>query len=235
VINSPANVLQTRRTDAHRFSEVPGLVTPVTITLPRTMLHCHGLGFPLLVRTPGFHTGRNFVRVERPDDLASAVERLPGKELTVIQYLDARGADGKFRKYRVMMIDGHLFPLHLAISSDWKVHYFAAEMAENESYRAQDAEFLEHMPDVLGARAMDALAIIQTVLGLDYGGIDFGLSPTGDVLLFEANATMVVNPPEAGEKWEYRRAPVQRIFAAVRSMLTGARLNLQTDQAAAQQ
>ena len=234
VINSPAAVLQTRRTDAHRFSGVPGLVTPVTVTLPRGMLHSHGLRFPLLVRTPGFHTGRHFVRVDRPDDLAIAVETLPGRNLTAIQFLDARGEDGKFRKYRVMMIDGHLFPLHLAISSDWKVHYFTAEMAENESYRAQDAEFLEHMPEVLGARAMDALAIIQSVLGLDYGGFDFGLSPRGDVLLFEANATMVVNPPEAGAKWEYRRAAVERIFAAVRSMLTDTRLNLQTDQSAAQ-
>jgi glutamate/tyrosine decarboxylase-like PLP-dependent enzyme len=234
VINSPANVLQTRRADAYRFSNVPGLVTPVTVTLPREMLHSDALQFPLLVRTPGFHTGRHFVRVERPDDLAGVVESLPGKDLTVIQFLDSRGADGKFRKYRVMMIDGHLFPLHLAISSHWKVHYFTAEMAENESYRAQDAEFLECMPQVLGTKAMDALAKIQGVLGLDYGGIDFGLSASREVLLFEANATMVVNPPEAGAKWDYRRAPVERIFAAVRSMLTGTRLHLQTDQAAAQ-
>ena len=76
------------------------------------------------------------------------------------------------------------------------------------------------MPGVLGPRAMEALAHIQTTLGLDYAGIDFGLSPAGDVLLFEANATMVVNPPEPDERWAYRRPAVERIFAAVRRMLT---------------
>jgi glutathione synthase/RimK-type ligase-like ATP-grasp enzyme len=118
-----------------------------------------------------------------------------------------------------MTIDGHLYPLHLAISSHWKIHYFTAEMAERAEHRAEDAEFLENMPAVLGPRAMAALEQIQTTLGLDYAGIDFGLSPAGDLLLFEANATMVVNPPEPDERWDYRRPAVERIFAAVRRML----------------
>jgi glutathione synthase/RimK-type ligase-like ATP-grasp enzyme len=75
------------------------------------------------------------------------------------------------------------------------------------------------MAGVLGERAMEGLRRIQSTLGLDYAGIDFGLSAAGDVLVFEANATMVVNPPEAGERWEYRRAAVERIFEAVRGML----------------
>jgi len=144
---------------------------------------------------------------------------LPGAELTAIQYLDSRGADGKVRKYRVMLIDGRLYPLHLAISSDWKIHYFTAEMADRAEHRAEDAEFLENMPAVLGPRAMNALETIQTVLGLDYAGIDFGLSSSGDLLLFEANATMVVNPPEPDQRWAYRRPAVERIFNAIRNML----------------
>jgi len=47
---------------------------------------------------------------------------------------------------------------------------------------------------------MEALAHIQATLGLDYAGIDFGLSDSGELLLFEANATMVVNPPEPDER-----------------------------------
>ena len=64
-----------------------------------------------------------------------------------------------------------------------------------------------------------ALAAIQSRQGLDYAGIDFGLSPDGDVRLFETNATMVVNPPEPDAKWAYRRPAVDRIYAAVRRML----------------
>jgi hypothetical protein len=124
------------------------------------------------------------------------------------------------RKYRVMMIDGQLYPLHLAISSHWKIHYFTAEMTEQADHRAEDARFLEDMPAVLGPRAMHALSRIQATLGLDYAGIDFGLTENGDLLLFEANAAMVVNPPEPDPRSAYRRPGVERIFAAVRRMLT---------------
>jgi len=229
VINLPSAVLKTGRADHARLARLPGVVMPLTVTLPRDLLSSpdvaatvarHGFRFPLLARTPGYHTGRHFLRVESAEALPGAVAELPGKELTVIEFLNARGADGKVRKYRVMMIGGELYPLHVAISSHWKIHYFTAEMAERADHRAEDAGFLENMPEVLGPRAMQALAGIQATLGLDYAGIDFGLSASGDLLLFEANATMVVNPPEPDERWAYRRPAVERIFAAVRRMLT---------------
>ena len=229
VINLPSAVEATgRAANAQRLARLPGVVTAATATLPRELLSAsdaiitlarHGFEFPLLLRTPGFHTGRHFPRVERPEGLPGALAELPGKVLTVMQYLDARGPDGKVRKYRVMMIDGQLYPLHLAISSHWKVHYFTAEMAGHPEHRAEDAEFLENMPGVLGPRAMQALTRIQEALGLEYAGIDFGLNARGEILLFEANATMVVNPPEPDEQWAYRRPAVERIYTAVRNML----------------
>ena len=75
------------------------------------------------------------------------------------------------------------------------------------------------MTAVIGLRARAALEEIQLRLGLDYAGIDFGLNAAGEILLFEANATMVVNPPEPDERWAYRRPAVERIYAAVREML----------------
>jgi len=229
VINRPAAVAATGRSNnAQRLSGIAGAATPGAVTLPRgllaaadaaTTLARHGFEFPLLIRTPGFHTGRHFLRVETRTELPAALATLPGEDLTVLRYLDARGADGKVRKYRVMMIDGRLYPLHAAVSSHWKIHYFSAEMADNAEHRAEDAEFLENMAGLLGPRAMTALAEIQTRLGLDYAGIDFGLNASGEILIFEANATMVVNPPEPGEKWAYRRHAVERIHRAVRNML----------------
>jgi hypothetical protein len=55
---------------------------------------------------------------------------------------------------------------------------------------------------------------------LDYAGIDFGLNERGEVLLFEANATMVVLRPERQSQWAYRWPAVERIHSAVRKMLT---------------
>jgi hypothetical protein len=229
VINPPAAVLGTgRAANSRRLAEIPGVVAPVIANLPRAVLSSAGatdalennhLRFPLLLRAPGFHNGRHFLRVENPDGLGEAVGQLPGEELTAIQYLDARGADGKYRKYRVMMIGGWLYPLHLAISSHWKIHYVSADMAEDAQHRAEEEKFLRDMPGVLGPIAMAALADIQDALGLDYAGIDFGLSASGEVLLFEANATMTVLPPGQDHRWDYRRAAVQRVEDAVRKML----------------
>jgi hypothetical protein len=118
-----------------------------------------------------------------------------------------------------MMIDGQLYPLHAAISTHWKIHYFSADMADNEAHRAEDAAFLTNMSCVLGAVAMTALKEIQAALGLDYGGIDFGLNEKGEVLLFEANATMAFFAPGEDERWNYRRPAVENICRAVRKML----------------
>jgi aromatic-L-amino-acid decarboxylase len=229
VINRPQAVLASGRCEiAQRLSELPGVIAAKTLTLSREVLSAadapdalthHGFTFPLLLRTPGFHQGEHFLRVESYDDLPASLAALPGRDLTVIQYLDARGRDGKMRKYRVMMIDGQLYPLHAAVSSHWKIHYFSAEMADHPEHRAEDAEFLENMTGVLGPRALAALTAIQAVLGLDYGGIDFGLNEEGEVLLFEANATMAVIPPGPDSRWDYRRPAVARICGAVDRML----------------
>jgi hypothetical protein len=72
---------------------------------------------------------------------------------------------------------------------------------------------------VLGRRATNALRAIQKTLGLDYGGIDFGLSEAGDVLVFEANATMAIFPSGEDPRWDYRRPAVERVLGAVRRML----------------
>jgi hypothetical protein len=138
-----------------------------------------------------------------------------------IEYLDARGAGGCARKYRVMIVNGQLYPVHLAISKDWKIHYFSADMRDHAEHRREERNFLADMANVLGAKAMAALQGLETVLGLDYGGIDFGLNEAGEILLFKANATMVIEQPDGDPRWDNRRAAVGRIHTAVRDLLLG--------------
>lgn len=227
VINAPAAVLGTgRAANARRLAGIPGVIAPRIVSFSREALNAESLAqrgfrFPLLLRAPGFHNGRHFVRVENAASLPAAFEELPGEELAAIEFLDARGSDGCFRKYRAMMIAGRLYPLHLAISSSWKIHYVTADMADNPAHRAEESRFLDDMAGVLGRRAMAALAEIQNALGLDYAGIDFGLNAHGDVLLFEANATMTIVSPDQDRRWDYRRAAIQRVEDAVRKMVIG--------------
>jgi hypothetical protein len=222
VINPPDRIRETGRAAiARRLSALPGVRTPKVLLAAREAVARETADFtyPLLLRSPGYHTGRHFQRVEAAVDLASTVERLPGRALLLIEWLDARDDRGWSRKYRVMIIGGQLYPLHLALSRDWKVHYFTADMAEQPAHRAEEAAFLADMAGVLGPRAMAGLEAIGERLGLDYAGVDFAIGPHGEVLLFEANATMVVNPPDADPRWDYRRAPVERILAATRDRL----------------
>lgn len=228
IINKPERVALTGRAEvARRLAGVPGLRAPLVATIPRMELESdgaaaldrRGLGFPVLLRALGFHTGRHFLRVDRPEDMISAVAALPGRNLAAIEYLDARGRDGRWRKFRAMMVDGRIFPLHLAVSDQWKVHYFTAGMADHPEACAEEEAFLTDMKAILGGNAMAALETVRDTLGLDYAGIDFGLDAEGRLLLFEANATMVVNPPEPDPRWDYRRPAVQRILDAARRML----------------
>jgi tetratricopeptide (TPR) repeat protein len=227
VINDPARVLATaRETNAARLGSLEGVVAPRTVTVPRAALAAggaerFGFAFPLLVRAPGFHTGEYFALVERAADLGAAIAAFPGDDVLLIEYVDVRGDDGCVRKYRMMAVDGALYPMHVAIAQQWKVHYFSAHMTEDAGKRDEDARFLADPEAVLGTAALAALERVCAAVGLEYAGIDFALDRAGRVVVFEANATMIVLPPGPDPMWDYRRAPTARVIDAVRAMLLG--------------
>jgi hypothetical protein len=229
VLNPPNVVLTTGRVaNGERLGVLPDVVAARFAIFPRWLLDrtnpaaalgASGFAFPLLLRAPGFHTGQHFVKVEEPAQFAPALATLPGTAVIAIEFLETRGPDGTFRKYRIITVNGKIYPLHLAISNDWKVHYFSADMTDNAPHRAEEATFLEDPRAAIGARAYAALEAIVAALQLDYGGVDFSIDPQGKIVLFEANATMIVLQPPPEEIWDYRRKPVQQIIDAVRTML----------------
>ena len=220
-LNPPAQVmLTTRLHNAQRLGRTDAVIAPRILQIDSANPGSLGeLRYPLLLRAPGFHMGRHFTRVEKAADLPAALAGLPQGELLAIEFLDARDADGMTHKFRVMFIDRQLYPLHLAISKDWKVHYFSAAMAGSAALRAQERRFLEDMPAVLGARAMQALAQVCAAIDLDYAGIDFGLAADGSILLFEANAAMAILAPGPDSIWDYRRRPIEAALRAARSLV----------------
>jgi glutathione synthase/RimK-type ligase-like ATP-grasp enzyme len=228
IVNAPARISATaREATAPALAHLPGVIAPLTVPFTRSQLRGSGAAarlaaanfdWPVIVRSAGFHTGKHCVLVTQPAQLEAAVASLPGDDLLGIEFTDVRSiSDAMVRKYRVMIVDGAVLPLHLAISTHWMVHYFSADMA-NADHRAEEAAFLAHMPSVLGPDAADALSAIASRIGLDYGGIDFALDAQRRIVVFEANATMIV-PPSAAELQPYRRKALERIENAVRSML----------------
>ena len=220
VINNPERVLRTAR-DSTQLSAA-GAVVPACVEMTRATIEAGalpGFGFPLLLRSPGFHTGQHFRQVQNATELRDALPALPGETLYAMQYVDTRSADGRFRKYRVMLIGGELLPLHLAASSQWKVHYFTADMATDAALRREEAAFLEDMPGVLGPAAMTALRAIPAILRLDYAGVDCGLTADGRLVVFEANATMTIVSPTEDPIWDYRRAAIRRAIEAAQALI----------------
>ena len=126
VLNRPAAVLATgREGNAARLGAIPGVIAPRVRRWPRAALlrpdapaalAAEACAWPLLLRAPGFHTGRFFVRVDSAEKLADAAAALPGGDVLVLDYLAPPSADARFRKLRVMRVDAALYPLHLAIS-----------------------------------------------------------------------------------------------------------------------
>ncbi len=221
VINAPQHVGRTGRVAVSELAKgIPHLVSPDMVVVRKSAIASSPpFAFPFLVRAPGFHTGMHFSLVGDEEELSSALTALPGEDVIAIEFLDARGADGNYRKYRAMLVGGKLYPLHLGVASDWKVHYFTSDMAASAEYRREEQRFLDDMNAVIGERAALALRELGERLQLEYAGIDFGIDRYDNLLLFEANATMVVPSRETNPDLAYRVPYQARVIEAVREML----------------
>jgi glutathione synthase/RimK-type ligase-like ATP-grasp enzyme len=229
VLNPPDAVLRTRR-DAMPglLGDIDGVVVPTVARISATEIERFGLAgaisrvglaTPVLVRPVGSHGGKGLLRAD--DRAALEVLETRGDQYATA-FHDYRSADGYFRKYRVVFVDRRPYPYHLAISRDWLVHHESAGMAEDATRRAEEQRFVEEPHAVLGATAMTAVETIGRRLDLDYAGVDFSLLPDGRVLVFEANATMLVHPEAHDGVYAYKNEAVTAIVEAFEAMLLAA-------------
>jgi tetratricopeptide (TPR) repeat protein len=214
VLNHPAKVTPTRRDRLPMLlAGVEGLAVPAVERLEAEATF--DVSRPVLVRPIGSHGGAGLF-------LARAASDLEGVDLSggayVTEFHDFRSPDGRYRKYRIIFVDGRPYPYHLAVADDWLVHYWTSGMEGDAVRQAEELRFLEDPRAALGMRAWDAVAAVGERLGLDYAGIDFSVLPDGRALVFEANATMLVHPEADGEL-AYKNPFVERIFEAFRSMI----------------
>jgi glutathione synthase/RimK-type ligase-like ATP-grasp enzyme len=227
VLNLPTRVDPTRRDllPSH-LADLADVIVPSTILVPSALLAGPeldqrladaGMRLPIMVRPLGSHGGEGILRAESLDQLRAFKTADPQVYLT--QYRDTAGPDGYFRKYRMIFANGGIYPYHQAISKKWLVHYFSADMLAEPWKREEEARFLLDPQSTLGPRAYRAVQAIADRLGLDFGGIDFTLSADGQVVVFEANATMAVHLADSRETFPYKHEVVPRIFEAVETML----------------
>ena len=228
VINAPGPLLATTRVAmAQRLRNIPGVRTPRIERVPKECFLAPNASrafqdqdweFPLLLRSPGYHTGQQFVRVLTAEELGKAAQALPGHELYIMEHLPTRH-QGQYRKYRWILVDGQWFPLHRVVSSSWNVHGFSSDLAVNASYRQQEDRFFCNPELEMGKKAWQALQELAPLLPFDLGGIDCDVSEEGELLVFEANATMTMLAPHSDPIWDYRRPYYVALLGAIRAMM----------------
>ncbi|MGH7189000.1 MAG: tetratricopeptide repeat protein [Acetobacteraceae bacterium] len=223
VLNPPAAVARTRRDRLPELlSGIADLVVPEVTRLDSAHPGPLNVAFPILLRALGSHGGAGvrLIHSEAEPGLAIGTTR-EGSYLT--RFHPFASADGWHRKYRVIFIEGRPFPYHLALSRHWLVHYVTADMLSDAAKGEAERAFLEDPEAAIGEAAMAALAATGRRLALDFAGIDFSILPDGRVLVFEANATMLVHPEDEAGPLAYRNDAVRRILGAFRTMVAQAR------------
>jgi len=231
VINTPAQVLTTERAAASiLLQDAHGVLIFAANRISRSILEDVGMrstrlpelfaacDFPVIVRPVGSHGGRGLEKLNAPEEIAAYLEREPAEDFFVSQFIDYSGADGQFRKIRIMLIDGEPYACHMAVSSHWMVHYVNADMYEDAQKRAEEAFFLEHFEDFV-QRHRNALTAIAERTGLDYLGIDCAETADGKLLVFEIDHAMVVHAMDLEDLFPHKQHHMQKVKTAFRQML----------------
>jgi tetratricopeptide (TPR) repeat protein len=170
----------------------------------------------ILVRPAGTHGGDDFEKIE-DKELESLLAHTPDSDRYLIEYLDYRSTDGYFRKYRFIFVDQQILPYHLAIAADWKVHHDNTDMGDHPWMQQEEETFLRDSGAVFNAGHDRVLREIQQRIGLDYFGIDCALDRSGNLVVFEVNASMLVH--DHNEEFPYKAPYVLRIKTAFDNML----------------
>jgi len=229
ILNAPQCIMQTTREGAAAaLQNSDGVLMPNSVRLSRQQLaqmgdniaaHLPGEKFPIIVRPTESHAGHGLVKLDCNSAIAPYLENQPEPQFYISPFVDYSSDDGLFRKYRIALIDGSPFICHLAISSNWLVHYLNANMIGNDSKLQEEAHAMRDFDDRFGQRHQRAFAAIQHALQLEYLIIDCAETADGRLLVFEVDTSAIVHAMDSIETFPYKRPQMHKTFHAFQQML----------------
>lgn len=235
VVNPPERIARTSRTQAHTLlAGAPDICMPISNRATREQLQRLSSGtlelreilddgaFPLIVRPVGSHAGRGLQKVDSAHELRPYLEATDSAEFFISRFIDYRGNDGLFRKYRIVLIDGVAYAGHMGISTHWMIHYLNAGMSDSAAKRAEEETFMRNFETDFARRHGDALQAVSKRVGLDYLVIDCAETAAGELLIFEVDGGAVVHSMDPAGLFPYKRPQMEKLFAAFRAMLVRA-------------
>jgi hypothetical protein len=232
VLNAPGRIHRLSRDAACALLDpTAGTAIPLTTRIARAQLADIGGGettieaflpaaaFPIIARPIGSHAGDGLSKLDDAPAVVTYLEGRPEQEFYISPFVDYRGPDGLFRKYRIVLIDGRPYASHMAISEHWMVHYLNAGMTESAAKRNEEARFMAAFDSDFAVKHGVALRAIAERVGLEYFAIDCGETPDGRLLLFEADVAMIVHAMDPPNMFPYKAPQMHKVFDAFHAML----------------
>ncbi len=233
VLLDPAGIRAMERDSLWRLLDgAPGIFMPPTFSLSRGQVRNLALGAtpehadlalaaraPFLLRPVDSHGGHGLERIEASSDIAEYLNRNAAETFFLSPFIDYRGPDGLYRKYRVALVDGQPFLCHMALAEQWMLHYVNAGMYEDADKRRAESEAFSCFDSTFAMRHAAALKALHERVGLEYIIIDCAETADGALLVFEAGTAMVVHDMDSAEVYPYKAPNMRRIFEAFRAML----------------
>ena len=234
LLNPPRLVGNLDRDKLHRLLRgIEGLEIPATIAVTREQLLqvvqspqtlqalAAELAFPLIARPRGSHAGVGLAKIDDAAALSRYLESRIEQEFFVARFIDYSSADGLFRKYRVVFVEGRPYACHMAIADRWDIWYLNAGMSASPEKRLEEETFMRTFDIGFGRRHQSALAAVAARIGLDYFIIDCAETKGGSLLIFEADNTAVVHNMDLATVFPYKAPQTRKIFDAFAAMLEG--------------
>jgi hypothetical protein len=228
-INRARNIAQLTRDGAWSLlNDAPGVLFPPNVRVDRERLLAMATGeaslsfpgdYPIIVRPVGSHAGEGLSKIDDARDLVQFVGDQSASEFYIAPFVDYRNDDGLFRKYRIVVIDGIPYAVHMAISKNWMIHYLNADMFGNDANRAEEARFMADFDKEFAVRHAAAIAEVHRRTGLDYVLLDCSETRDGKLLIFEAGTAMIVHTLDPEAVFPYKRPQMEKAFDAFERML----------------
>jgi len=232
VLNSPSRIaLLPRDITSALLSELSGVNMPPAKRVSRHVLAAIATQqttlksvlaqgeFPIIVRPFGSQAGQGLIKIEQAAQLLDYLQAMPENDFYISPFVDYCSTDGLFRKYRIIMIDGYPYICHLAISSNWLIHYLNAGMSDSAKKRAEEEQCFANFENGFALRHAKALQSIYARMGLDYLGIDCAETQAGELLIFEVDSNMIIHAFDSAKIFPYKQTQMQKVFAAFRALL----------------
>ncbi|CAB3798653.1 hypothetical protein LMG28614_04813 [Paraburkholderia ultramafica] len=237
VLNRSEHVTKTMRDTAYALlGAAPGICMAHTVRLSRERVNevasgalqlseVVGANYPVIIRPTGSHAGQGLAKASDAQELARYLAESDAMEYYMAPFIDYSSADGLFRKYRIVMIEGTPFVCHMGISKEWMVHYPYVEMTTHPDRREEEAQLMASFDTDFAVRHREAFRHVAELTGLDYVGFDCAETSDGRLLIFEIATGMVVHDMDDQSIFPYKAPQIRRVADAFHDMLRRAAAN----------